>query len=97
MVLSADDPVLARRVAHAAGRLDLVPARHVRPAPLTLALHPPRRRSEEGLALRLVCWPAIALAPTSRARVRVVPHRPRAVLPHECSCHAGINGTGLSP
>ena len=92
MVLSADDPVLARRVAHAAGRLDHVTARS---APLPVALHLPRR--EEGLALRLVCWPAIALAPTARARVRVVPYRPHAVLPPAYSCHPGSHGKRISP
>ena len=94
MVLFAHDPVLACRVAHAAGRLDHVPAR---PAPLPVALHLPRPRSEEGLALRPVWWPAIALAPTSRARVRVVPYNPRAVLPPAYSCHPGNNGKRISP
>jgi hypothetical protein len=92
MVLSAHDSALARYVAHAAGRLVHVLALS---AFLPVALHLPRRRSEEGLALRPVCWPAIALAPTARARVRVVPYRPRVVLPPVLSCYPGNNGTGL--
>ena len=77
MVLSAHDPILACRVAHAVGRLDHIPAR---PAPLPVALllpHPSNgsssARQQEKLAHRR---PAVIVAPTPRARVRLVPHRP---------------------
>ena len=78
MVLSAHDPILARRVAHAAGPLEHIPAR---PAPLPMALLLPHRgngssskRQQEKLAHRgPIRCSAVAVAPTTRARVRVVP------------------------
>jgi hypothetical protein len=46
-----------------------------------VALHHPRLGGEQAHASRPVRRPAGAVAPAARARVRVVPHRPRTVWP----------------